>query len=469
MIHIEPIEIDERSSKMMLHYLKRKHYIILGSGFIFLYIIFLILGLAGPTFYIKETTQLSICPDGLTCINNPPNSTTLHWTGSTGGLTKSNRLLNVYAIPHLNDLQSNPNTSIHSITLQIHVNLVGSEYEEVKNISSIDRIFYGSCKGDRCEALLLASELGIDFPTYSITVDIDPSSNSNLTYVDHITFDLMYVNGAFALLEMISRLLFVIITAGVIAGFIYSLRKLNYRIWTLEQQFVVILLGALFFFNNPIFLLSLITSGAGFRTIDDFFTDLFVTILFYFWFVIFDGIRKNGTELKFTKFYLPKIILTSLFFISSLITMSSLEHGLKTDPLADPTGLADVFALVSVIMLVIFLFYLVYLIAKGWVMTKTLPFINIRLRLLLLLSVIVVTVLAFGVMFSLIGSGGRSSLTFFSFYGLANLYIFALTILYLPHPNSDILYQSTMLRDGAEMPHLKLTEREEEEFNEVYL
>eukprot|EP01132_Coremiostelium_polycephalum_P005928 gene5928-7380_t len=62
----------------------------------------------------------------------------------------------------------------------------------------------------------------------------------------------------------------------------------------------------------------------------------------------------------------------------------------------------------------------------------------------------------------------QSTIGVLSFFGLVNLYTYILAILFLPHPNAEFLYQSSMLRrDGADF---KVTEKEEaEEFNEVFL
>ncbi|EFA86498.1 hypothetical protein PPL_00292 [Heterostelium album PN500] len=445
---------------MMLHHFKKKHFIIMSVSFLSVYLVLLIIGGVGPQYSIvRDANQpMTVCsgsPNNCT-LTITPATPVLTWTDSIGALSKSNRNLALYTQINLFDT----NSSISSLKIPMRIKLVGVDSERQYDVSTTNQTFPTQCSSRQCQSFLVVNEIGVDYPAYTVTIDL--FGFDNITSVEQIDFTFQYVNSSYALFEMLVRLIFVIITVCAFAGFLFSLRKFNWRQWTTEQRFMVLILPALFFFN--------ITSGVGALMIDDFFKTIFISVLFYFWFVIFDGIRKNGTEYSYIKFYVPKIVLAVSFFLSSLVTMSIFEYKQKHDPLSiNPSYTMIIFGVISAIIMIVFLFYIVYLIAKGWITTKTLPFINIKLRLLLLLSVFVIAALGLGILFSWIDSTGRNAIQFFSYSGLVNLYIFALTILYLPHPNSDMLYQN-LNRDGAELPHLRLDkDKEEEEFNEVYL
>jgi hypothetical protein len=48
----------------------------------------------------------------------------------------------------------------------------------------------------------------------------------------------------------------------------------------------------------------------------------FVATLFFFWLVMFDGVRKDAVQRTLLKFYVPKVLLVGLFWLTTLVVFS---------------------------------------------------------------------------------------------------------------------------------------------------
>ncbi|EGG21985.1 hypothetical protein DFA_01871 [Cavenderia fasciculata] len=504
MIHIEPMDIEERSSKMMLHYMQRKHFIILLIGFFVVYGAFLIGGGAGPSAYVKSPSFVDLClNNGTNSTNNSNNNinsslstsddekcSDIYTNGSIriyktlDNMDKTNRYFTAsitlipsqQAIDKLN--QTSGGASSVTIEFPAFVTISASNFSDPFIQQQYNKTFKMDCKvsSGSCTSILMVNHIGIFNPNYYIDITIFNNTYTGTYFDGQLEFTFAYMNSTYSLMEIMIRLAFICITVLTLAGMVFSLRKYNWRSWTIEQQCVVILLVALFFYDNPFYLMTLLFSGIGAETIDGLFGYIFVSILFYFWFVLFDSIRKNGQEFTFKSFYLPKIIMVCVFFLINLVHISIYESTIKNNPLDSPYSKPSwaIFTLMASIMILIFLCYMVYLIAKGWMTTKTLPIVNIKLKLHLVFSMMILVAFSLGVLFSWFDPKNVSSIIFFSYFTMLNLYTYVLAIIYLPHPNSELLYQSTRLRDGADFNtgpsgHMKLSQKEEEEFNEVYL
>ncbi|CAG2197332.1 Transmembrane protein 181 [Mytilus edulis] len=100
----------------------------------------------------------------------------------------------------------------------------------------------------------------------------------------------------------------------------HSLRKFTIQDWSIEQRWMSLLLPLLLLYNDPIFPLTFLVNSWVPGMFDALFQASFLCGLLLFWLCLYHGVRQ--TDRRFVKFYIPKLFIVGLIWISA-VTLSS--------------------------------------------------------------------------------------------------------------------------------------------------
>ncbi|KAK5610123.1 hypothetical protein CRENBAI_011097, partial [Crenichthys baileyi] len=132
----------------------------------------------------------------------------------------------------------------------------------------------------------------------------------------------------------------------------------------------------------PFFPLSFLVNSWFPGTLDAFFQALFLCALLLFWLCVYHGIRVQG-ERKFLTFYLPKLIIVGLLWLSA-VTLGIWQ---TVNELQDPTYFYKVdianfqgMKVFFLIVVALYILYLIFLIVRACSELKNLPYSDSQLK-----------------------------------------------------------------------------------------
>jgi len=155
---------------------------------------------------------------------------------------------------------------------------------------------------------------------------------------------------------------------------------------------------------------------------------------------MYDGIRLDGVEKSFLKFYLPKIIIVGLFWICGNIVYNWFSLYEILDPVYSNNISSNpgfvFFSVFLAIVAVAYVLYVLWAVGKAYQHSRTIPVLSLRLKALGIFSGLIIIAVAVGIVFNFVGSRSSDSSQFLTYLGLFNLYVYLLTFVYLPAPNA---------------------------------
>uniref|UniRef100_A0A671V6T8 Transmembrane protein 181 n=1 Tax=Sparus aurata TaxID=8175 RepID=A0A671V6T8_SPAAU len=298
--------------------------------------------------------------------------------------------------------------------------------------------------GAICDEIIVLHLGYLNYTRYQVMVSF--KGLENITYEIKVKFVWKTYNPTFSQVEIWFRFVFVVLTFMVTCMFAHSLRKFSMRDWGIEQKWMSILLPLLLLYNDPFFPLSFLVNSWFPGTLDAFFQALFLCALLLFWLCVYHGIRVQG-ERKCLTFYLPKLIIVGLLWLSAvtlgiwqtvwaelfyLVFSSWIKSGVFLQGM-------KVFFLIVV---VLYILYLIFLVVRACSELKNMPYSDLRLRFLTALTfvVLVISMVILYLRFDIPAE-------FLSFYGLLNFYLYTLAFVYSPSKNA--LYDSQLKDNPA--------------------
>uniref|UniRef100_A0A8C2ZXR7 Transmembrane protein 181 n=1 Tax=Cyclopterus lumpus TaxID=8103 RepID=A0A8C2ZXR7_CYCLU len=311
----------------------------------------------------------------------------------------------------------------------------------------------------QCDEIIVLHLGYLNYTQYQVLVRFNGLQN--------ITYEIKWktYNPSFSQVEIWFRFVFVVLTFMVTCLFAHSLRKFSMRDWGIEQKWMSILLPMLLLYNDPFFPLSFLVNSWFPGTLDTFFQALFLCALLLFWLCVYHGIRVQG-ERKCLTFYLPKLIIVGLLWLSA-VTLGIWQ---TVNELQDPTYQYKVdivnfqgMKVFFLIVVALYILYLIFLVVRACSELKNMPYSDLRLRFLTALT-FVVLVISMAILYLRFGAKAlqnnfvaelstKYSLTpnipaeFLSFYGLLNFYLYTLAFVYSPSKNA--LYDSQLKDNPA--------------------
>uniref|UniRef100_A0A3Q1ILG6 Uncharacterized protein n=1 Tax=Anabas testudineus TaxID=64144 RepID=A0A3Q1ILG6_ANATE len=308
----------------------------------------------------------------------------------------------------------------------------------------------------KCDEIIVLHLGYLNYTQYQVEVRFNDLEN--ITHEIKVKFVWKTYNPTFSQVEIWFRFVFVVLTFMVTCMFAHSLRKFSMRDWGIEQKWMSILLPLLLLYNDPFFPLSFLVNSWFPGTLDAFFQALFLCALLLFWLCVYHGIRVQG-ERKCLTFYLPKLIIVGLLWLSA-VTLGIWQ---TVNELQDPTYQYKVdivnfqgMKVFFLIVVVLYILYLIFLIVRACSELKNMPYSDLRLKFLTALT-FVVLVISMVILYLRFGAKAlqdnfvaefNDSLTpdipaeFLSFYGLLNFYLYTLAFVYSPSKNA--LYDSQL-------------------------
>lgn len=311
----------------------------------------------------------------------------------------------------------------------------------------------------KCDEIIVLHLAYLNYTQYQVKVSF--KGLENITYELKVKFVWKTYNPTFSQVEIWFRFVFVVLTFMVTCMFAHSLRKFSMRDWGIEQKWMSILLPLLLLYNDPFFPLSFLVNSWFPGTLDAFFQALFLCALLLFWLCVYHGIRVQG-ERKCLTFYLPKLIIVGLLWLSA-VTLGIWQ---TVNELQDPTYLYKVdianfqgMKVFFLIVVVLYILYLIFLVVRACSELKNMPYSDLRLRFLTALTFVVLVIsmvilyLRFGAkalqdsFVAELSTHYQNSAEFLSFYGLLNFYLYTLAFVYSPSKNA--LYDSQLKDNPA--------------------
>ncbi|XP_025097354.1 transmembrane protein 181-like isoform X1 [Pomacea canaliculata] len=323
----------------------------------------------------------------------------------------------------------------------------------------------------KCDDLILMHLGFLDFSYYYITIHFYNLDQASFN-IRSISFDFKSYNTTFTQIEIWIRFVFLVLTFFCTCMFAHSLRKFSVRDWSIEQKWMSILLPLLLLYDDPVFPLTFLVNSWIPGMFDGLFQATFLCALLLFWLCVYHGVRQ--TTRRFVRFYLPKLLLVGLLWITAVTLASWQEY----NELHDPTYYYHLdtinflgFKIFFFVVGGIYLLYLVYLLIRAYAELRLMPYFDLRLKFLTALMLIVIgisiaiVVLRFGGgvlqdnFVAELSTNYQNSAEFVSFYGLLNFYMFTMAFVYSPSANA--LYEShfkdnpalSMLNDSDEEVH----------------
>ncbi|TDH00472.1 hypothetical protein EPR50_G00188760 [Perca flavescens] len=433
----EPKEM-ELLAPMRLYTLSKRHFVLVFVFFLICFGLTVFIGIAGPKIIAEQEHNVDpLLLKNLSVKTGPFN---LH----SPPLTTYNQQLWLTCVMQAEHSNMGDFQQPFEINVELKGVIQDASVMHINNIHQKSRTLH--C-GAKCDEIIVLHLGYLNYTQYQVMVSF--KGLENITYEIKIKFVWKTYNPTFSQVEIWFRFVFVVLTFMVTCMFAHSLRKFSMRDWGIEQKWMSILLPLLLLYNDPFFPLSFLVNSWFPGTLDTFFQALFLCALLLFWLCVYHGIRVQG-ERKCLTFYLPKLIIVGLLWLSA-VTLGIWQ---TVNELQDPTYQYKVdivnfqgMKVFFLIVVALYILYLIFLVVRACSELKNMPYSDLRLRFLTALT-FVVLVISMVILYL-----RNDSLTldipaeFLSFYGLLNFYLYTLAFVYSPSKNA--LYDSQLKDNPA--------------------
>eukprot|EP00112_Aurelia_sp_Birch-Aquarium-sp1_P026066 Seg900.9 transcript_id=Seg900.9/GoldUCD/mRNA.D3Y31 product="putative ribonuclease P protein subunit 3" protein_id=Seg900.9/GoldUCD/D3Y31 len=453
----------ESSVQMRLYTLTKRQFVLVFAGFFACFFTTMIIGLAGPQIITENNLKAGQ-------LGSKVNLKTGPFKIDSGMVTVFNQQLWLLCKLQIFGLRKK------GYTLEKHfrvsVKIMGRNKDSSYKL--ISHAFHNrtrtlKCTVKGCEHFVILHISNIEHPSYQITVEFHDLNLPSVIGVRNVVFMFKYYNAEFTQIEIWFRFAFLVMSFAVTCLFAHTLRRFPLREWTIEQKWMSILLPLLLLYNDPIFPLNFLLHSWIPLALDAVLQVSFLAALLMFWLCAFHGIRQS--ERTFVSFYLPKIMIVGLMWITGCVLLGWQQHNELYDPsyqykvdIGHFLGLKIFFFIVGGV----YLLYLLILIVKAYLELRNMPYFDVRVKFLtgLMLSVVAISLTAVGLRFGTaivqdnfiaeITTQYKNSAEFLCFYGLFNFYLYTMAFVYSPSKSAvkDALNRDstsfTMLYDSDE-------------------
>lgn len=440
----------ELLAPMRLYTLSKRHFVLVFVLFLVCFGLTVFIGVAGPKVIFEQEHN----GDQLIVKNGTIQSGPFNLVSTP--LTTYNQQLWLTCVMQVDHSSMKDFNQDFEIFVELKGVMTDASVMHINNVQQKSRTLH--C-GAKCDEIIVLHLGYLNYTQYQVLVSF--KGLENITYGIRVSFLWKTYNATFSQVEIWFRFVFVVLTFMVTCLFAHSLRKFSMRDWGIEQKWMSILLPLLLLYNDPFFPLSFLVNSWFPGTLDAFFQALFLCALLLFWLCVYHGIRVQG-ERKCLTFYLPKLIIVGLLWLSA-VTLGIWQ---TVNELQDPTYLYKVdianFQGMKVFFLIVvclYILYLVFLIVRACSELKNMPYSDLRLRFLTALTFVVLVIsmvilyLRFGAkalqdnFVAELSTHYQNSAEFLSFYGLLNFYLYTLAFVYSPSKNA--LYDSQLKDNPA--------------------
>ncbi|GMH69386.1 hypothetical protein TrST_g11081 [Triparma strigata] len=441
-------------------------------------VMFVGIGMIGPAVFIttesKHVYPLEVSED----------SDTATWVGRLTDMTKLHQLIYLEAeVKRPENITSNVEFTyqqeiiVTALGGKHYVLGHGTEYKD-KIVDRKRHIKTITCKAGEswCSTIAIFATHQVLYEEYRVAVEFVhpgelgtfcPHCTGNGVQNFYVRFGMHYINPNFTRWQICWKILFTFVTLlvmilpcnGGLAGYFYQLRKVLRSNWTDLQVWIGVLLGMLFFFNDPLFLIEVFFEyGALLSAVYILFLCAFLSTLMFFWLCMLHETSKvggrivEGGNVKIVKgigFYLPKVIFCAMFWILITVAYIYVRVAQEGDPSYDALEDSMHYKLITTTVSVAMAIY------TGWILYHALnamgnvkklpPQILFTFLFSVLMIVLVIICMGIGATYPL----PSASYEFLMFYGLTNVYVWTLAFAYAPlYSGSTALTEES---DGIEV------------------
>ncbi|XP_048577785.1 transmembrane protein 181-like [Nematostella vectensis] len=437
----------ESTIQMRLYTLTKRQFVMVFVAFFVAFFVTLIIGIAGPAIIVSHEKsavhQLQVPPSQLMAGKFQIN------TGLMSTFSQQLWLLSRFKI------NGTKKDLIFSTQFNLKVEVRGQGKDTSFHLysASDNKTRQVTCRNGECSHTVILHLGYLDYPSYAIKVTFDGLQFPKGIRLADVIFSLKHYSNDFSQVEIWFRFVFLVMAFMVTCMFAHSLRKFSVKDWSIEQKWMSLLLPLLLLYNDPIFPLNFLVNSWVPGMFDSLFQASFLCALLLFWLCAFHGIRLN--DRRFLSFYLPKLMIVGLLWVSAFVLSSWQQYNELRDPtyqykldIGHFMGLKVFFFSIGAV----YLIYLIYLLIRAYSELKAMPYFDIRLKFLTALMLIVLTIslvitgLRFGTavlqdnFIAEIETHYKNSAEFLSFYGLLNFYLYCMAFVYSPAKNA--LYDS---------------------------
>ncbi|XP_075262893.1 transmembrane protein 181-like isoform X2 [Convolutriloba macropyga] len=434
----------DSSVQMKLYSMTKRELFTVFVCFFFAVSVTIIIGINGPSVVYSEAVKSSELPNG------PKGSSQLQkgpFFLDSPYLSSFNQQLYLWCQIHTN----NTGPGKYTEPFKMGVKILGKEdsYGFQVNRDSVERSRVLHCEGNTCKDFLVMHLGHLKYFLYTVTIEF-----SGLNGLPHPISEVLFIwqtfNPNFTQLEIWFRFGFLVVTFAAICLFAHSMRKFSIKDWTIEQKWLVILLPLLLLYNNPLFALTFLVGSWVPNLMDALFQTSFCGALLLFWVCTYHGLRSS--ERSICLFYVPKIILVGAVWMLALFFASWEGYHKTTEPTYSTDYDFKSFNALRVIFFValgVYVLYLLFLIIRACTELTSLPYFDVRLKFLTLLTCVVIIAcctllfIRYGVRMSdsetfagSIRSRYSNSAEFLSLYSILNFYVYTLAYVYSPSKNA---------------------------------
>ncbi|EKE40996.1 hypothetical protein ENUP19_0260G0032 [Entamoeba nuttalli] len=273
---------------------------------------------------------------------------------------------------------------------------------------------------------------------YNITMSISHTTFDSNQLGDLI-LSLRTVNHKYNFYEIGWRFVFIILSCIVMGLFTFVSRKYVYRNWPVENKLTFLLLFVLILFNNPFFTYEYVFASTLFVFWKIIISSIFCVFVVFYVLVIFEALRKPISWRKNINFWIGRILFFCAFMLVILITLLYNTTYSITDinykPLKDIPNI--VFCVADIIFAVIYFIWLCFSVIRSFSEAKR---VGNTKRIytfgILVITSVIIFVLLLVVAFFL--GFENSATTYLSTLSYGNLFIWLLSIFYIPKPTRPI-------------------------------
>jgi len=433
---------EQRSMSMWLQTMPKKGFIINFSIFILLFAASIIVGaIWGPPVWTKAEFSAWNCTNSSQTVFDPTTCSGVNLADNTSEF--STVISNVNRLNQQLRLQLTiENIWFDGIStdLNFHIRILARKinYDLTQWDVVTDQVRKRPVTCDKdtlwCDPFYLIQIPFLEYNDYDFHVSvIDPPQSG---WMRDIRFTLSFVTAGNTLFELWWRFVFLVCTCVFVVVFAVQLRKFRWAEWSIEQKWTAVLLFALLGYNDPVFPLAILVQGWFPIFLSEVLMATFVALLFFFWLVMFDGIRKETTSITFTKFYLPKIVFIGVCWalVIALLTWARVQQvdNYSYDAVTQLSGYLFL-AVILLLVVICYVMWVVFCLFRACVESRGLNYLGTRLRFFGIYTLIcmIVVIIGFSVSF-LTPYSNSNGARFLTMITMANLYVWVLTVMYLP-------------------------------------
>ncbi|ELP83994.1 transmembrane protein, putative [Entamoeba invadens IP1] len=327
----------------------------------------------------------------------------------------------------------------------------------IKTTSKKHRVFCD--KNSNCEMLLATVESSKKYNTVYAVMNVSQIAQSAGLTAPAI--ELLYVQPQYTSFEVFWRITLLIVMCVATLFFLYVLRGIPFKTWSLEQKATFLLMVTLSITNNAFYSYEFISANEFFPAINAMCDSLMLAALLLYILIIFDALRKPLSQRTFKFFYFPRFVL--IILLESFVVNLYLYNADIDDPIMvvmkDPINAT--LAILTGLLTVVYMFWLVFAVIRSFSEARKLGEIGQRIRLYGTFTLVAIFILVVLLISNYFVGYKSNQAVYLTTIAYINIYALTLMVFYLPSNKQDDRWNQR--RREIVLDDVKVTEYDEDD------